>query len=195
MDEALARLCSPGEDLAARFAAKAQAAGMSVRRTRPDELADCLAEVLEQVGARTVVMCCGDPPLAGAIGDGAVRGGASVLDWRSGFDPGALFDAGAAITDVRAAVAETGSIVLGPDAAHARGAHVVPPVHVAIVHASRIVADLIDWARAFSASAQADESSATVLVTGPSKTADIEGMLVTGVHGPREVHVVLIEDR
>ena len=71
-----------------------------------------------------------------------------------------------------------------------RGAYLLPFVHVAIVRASQVVPDLVDAWDQFE-----DGPALSLLVTGPSKTADIEGVLITGVHGPGELHVVLVEDR
>jgi L-lactate dehydrogenase complex protein LldG len=97
------------------------------------------------------------------------------------------FDCG--ITDVYAAVAETGSLVMRPTPRHGRALSLVPPVHVAIVEASCIVADLVDL---FEQLTREGVSPNVTLITGPSKTADIEMNLVTGVHGPGWVQVYVV---
>ncbi len=100
------------------------------------------------------------------------------------------------LTGADAALAATGSLVLlsGPD--RPRAASLLPPVHVAVVAAGRIVADLESWwaAQAADGLAGVRQSSSVVVVTGPSRTADIAMQLVMGMHGPREVHVVLVDD-
>lgn len=105
-----------------------------------------------------------------------------------------LFRIDAAVTDVDLAVAETGSIVLGASAAHRRLASLVPLVHVALVWPDQIVADLIDWADALPEADDRDAPGGLTLISGPSKTADIEIKLITGVHGPGELHLVIVED-
>jgi L-lactate dehydrogenase complex protein LldG len=113
--------------------------------------------------------------------------------WRDtpGFE--ALYNTDVGITDVQAAIAETGSLVCTAGPGSARGLSLVPPIHIAIVRRSQVVPDLIDYWTP-SLNAQLPPSSSVALITGPSKTADIEGVLITGVHGPREVHILLIED-
>ena len=71
--------------------------------------------------------------------------------------------------------------------------HRTPPVHIALVPVNKIVADLIDYFGPSCDVGNLQHGSATVLITGPSKTADIEGILITGVHGPGEVHIVIID--
>lgn len=108
-----------------------------------------------------------------------------VLDDLYGVDVG--------ITDVRAAIAETGTLVCWSGPLHGRGVSLVPPVHIAVVRRSDIVPDMIDYLARHAAEGGALPSS-IVFITGPSKTADIEGILITGVHGPREVHIMLVGD-
>ena len=95
------------------------------------------------------------------------------------------------MTDVWAAVAETGSLVIRPDAHHGRLLSLAPPIHVAFVKPQQIVADLIDLMQMIDADTRAPNIT---LITGPSKTADIEGSLVIGVHGPGMVRVMLVND-
>ena len=114
-----------------------------------------------------------------------------LVDSRAEPGIGAHYDVDVGITDVQAAIAETGTLVIASDPAHSRGTFIAPPVHVAIVRTTDLLPDLIDY---WNAHPRPGASGAcTVLVTGPSKTADIEGILVTGVHGPGAVHVLLVE--
>ena len=72
----------------------------------------------------------------------------------------------------------------------ARGASLIPPVHIALLDRTQIVGDLFDY---FDRLASTGLPANINLITGPSKTADIEGILITGVHGPGVVHVLLLE--
>ena len=94
------------------------------------------------------------------------------------------------ITGVDTALAATGSIVLASGAGKARVASLLPPIHIAVLRSEQIVRDLETWV-----ALQQDfgEASNIVVISGPSKTADIAMELVLGMHGPQEVHLVLIE--
>lgn len=95
------------------------------------------------------------------------------------------------MSDVTACLAETGTLVVATDADHARSVSLIPPVHIAIVPASRILPDMLDYWQKVGR----DIPSNQVFITGPSKTADIEGVLVTGVHGPRVVEILIVKDQ
>jgi L-lactate dehydrogenase complex protein LldG len=75
---------------------------------------------------------------------------------------------------------------------HERMASLVPPAHVAIVEASQIVPDLLDAFAELEKRGVDNLPSNITLITGPSKTGDIELQLTTGVHGPGHWHVVVI---
>ena len=85
-------------------------------------------------------------------------------------DSDAAFDAEVGITGARLAVAETGSLALESGPVQRRMASLAVNVHIAILRTDQIVADLVDWAEAIGNAPPAS----TVLITGPSKTADIE---------------------
>jgi len=104
-----------------------------------------------------------------------------------------LFDCEVGITDVDAAIAESGSIVVSTNG-RIRNAWITPPVHIAIVRASQIIPDVVDLFESHPDASQTDalDAASTTIITGPSKTADIEGVLVTGVHGPAVVEIVLV---
>lgn len=96
-----------------------------------------------------------------------------------------IWTADVGITMADLAVAETGSLLLSAGPGRARMASLAPPTHVAVVHEDRLVATLED--------ALAHRLARTsVLIAGPSRTADIEGVLVRGVHGPKELIVVVV---
>lgn len=99
------------------------------------------------------------------------------------------WDADVGVTGVAAAVADSGTLVLTAGVGTPRGTSLVPPVHVAVVPFGRLVADLGGALELVAA--QRPPPSGVQLITGPSRSGDIEMRLVRGVHGPREVHVLL----
>ncbi|MCL4401331.1 MAG: lactate utilization protein, partial [Acidobacteria bacterium] len=99
-------------------------------------------------------------------------------------------DSAVGITCADYALADTGSIVLFSSAEEARMISLLPPVHIALVPRERILTGLDELFTL--APKPADRSSAMVLITGPSRTADIEQILVRGVHGPGEIHAVIV---
>ena len=100
----------------------------------------------------------------------------------------ALYDFDCAITDVHCAIAESGSIAIKPSANHGRGLSLVPMYHIALVEPSQILPDMIDL---FAHLRDDPDRGNVILISGPSKTADIEQALVVGAHGPRSLTVVL----
>jgi len=102
------------------------------------------------------------------------------------------FAAEVGLSGVDYLIAETGSIVLASRPEQPRSLSLLPPVHIAVAERRQLLPDLFDLFAALGAQG-ADLPSGLTIITGPSKTGDIELRLVTGVHGPGEVHVVLIE--
>jgi L-lactate utilization protein LutC len=99
------------------------------------------------------------------------------------------FDVG--ISRTQAGIAETGTLLLDSSRERHRLVSLVPPVHIALLDGSRIVATL---GEALSLLRKNEQVSPIVtLVTGPSRTADIELTLAIGVHGPQELFVVINE--
>ena len=90
------------------------------------------------------------------------------------------------------AIAETGTLVYAATAEQTRSVTLLPAVHLAIVDSSHILPDLLDLpANLAERSVEGVLPRNVALVTGPSKTGDIELRLTTGVHGPGEVHVLI----
>jgi L-lactate dehydrogenase complex protein LldG len=182
--EDTARTTRSSDDLLSTFAARAAAVGMTVHRTQLAKAGSLVLSILNTLNAKRITL---DPlpdtlaPLAAALRDfGHSPPNAGFL---------AQYASDAGITAVHAAIAETGSLICSSGRGHSRATSLVPPVHIALVRRTDLVPDLLDY---FSEPGPLPAN--TVLITGPSKTADIEGILINGVHGPRQVHIVLIED-
>jgi L-lactate dehydrogenase complex protein LldG len=100
-----------------------------------------------------------------------------------------LFKIEAGITGTRGAVADTGAVVLWPTENEPRLLSLVPPVHVAVLDADMIHDSLNEM---MAAEKWADKMPTNaLLISGPSKTADIEFTLVFGVHGPKELVLII----
>ena len=98
------------------------------------------------------------------------------------------YDFDCAITDTTWAVAETGGLVIRTDAANGRALTLVPMYHLVIVEPKNFLPDLVDLFEKLSR----ESSPYFVMICGPSKTADIEMNVVTGVHGPNVVKAFIL---
>jgi L-lactate dehydrogenase complex protein LldG len=102
-----------------------------------------------------------------------------------------LFDTvDAGFTVARSGIASTGTLILAPDAGSPRTVSLVPPLHVALVHARTLHADM-------HAAVQAERwrdgmPTNLVMASGPSKTSDIQQTLAFGAHGPRWMWVIIV---
>jgi len=95
------------------------------------------------------------------------------------------------VTGALAGLADSGSLVLSHGSGRPRMASLVPEVHVALLDVKTIDHTLAHWAHKHPE--VVTDTANLVMVTGPSRTADIEQVLNLGVHGPRHVHIVLIK--
>ncbi|MEN3331662.1 MAG: L-lactate dehydrogenase complex protein LldG [Blastocatellia bacterium] len=96
------------------------------------------------------------------------------------------------ITPVDYALADSGTLCLLAKKNQPRTASLLPPVHIAVLQPRQIIRGLDDLF-ALLPSDSRELSSAVTLITGPSRTADIELTLVVGVHGPQQLHVILAD--
>jgi L-lactate dehydrogenase complex protein LldG len=155
-------------------------------------LAAAVADVARELpSARTVVSPDADL-WREEIEQGLSEAGAEIVrpgagEWRKEAEQADL-----GITSAALAVASTGSILVVPGPDHPRVASLLPAGHLAIVSASKLVPGFEDVMPVLSAVAAT--SSAPVLITGPSKTSDIEMTMVFGVHGPKALRVLIVDD-
>ena len=149
------------------------------------DAAGALARILRDAGARRVVGS--DAPvvqqLLRALGDGF------VVDNVDRVSRDELFRCDAGVTTAQWGIAETGTLVLESGRERSRLLSLVPPVHVALLSTRCICESLGDALARVSPA-----SHAITFITGPSRTSDIELTIVTGVHGPQAVHVLLLEE-
>ena len=101
-------------------------------------------------------------------------------------------EAAIGITPVDYALADSGTLCLLAKQNQPRTASLLPPVHIAVLRPWQIIRGLDDLFT-FLPSDSRELSSAVTLITGPSRTADIELTLVVGVHGPQQLHVILAD--
>ncbi len=106
----------------------------------------------------------------------------------------AMISAEIGVTGVDYAIAETGTCVLIPRKGVSRLVSLLPPVHVAIVEKWQILEtpDDLFTLRRWDFVEKGDPGSYMNFITGPSRTADIEQTMTVGVHGPKEVHMVIL---
>jgi L-lactate dehydrogenase complex protein LldG len=97
----------------------------------------------------------------------------------------------ASLTGARAAIAETGTLILWPNALEPRLMSLVPPVHIVLLDATKIHDTF--FAAMAAESWQNGLPTNALLISGPSKTADIQQTLAYGAHGPKELIVLLLE--
>jgi L-lactate utilization protein LutC len=179
------RMRIPEVDVEARILsmmARVEALAGVTRRT-----ADPRGFVAQAIAGKTAVASnapylaeCGITSLPG------VRSGITQLDELRGLCASADFG----ITSADYALADTGTLVMLAGPQEARLVSLLPPAHIAVVPRNRILTGLDEL---FSVLPRpAEQTSSMVLITGPSRTADIEQILVRGVHGPGQITVVIV---
>lgn len=168
------------------FVVEAKKAGCVLHETTTSE--EALVIVMELIGQDEAVSCWAPnhvplPGLSEALDAASIR--------RVG--PDAAVRVG--LTGVDAALAATGSVVVMSGNGRPRAVSLLPPVHIAVVTGNQIMPDLENWWAAQRAAGLEliRRNSNIVIITGPSRTADIGMQLIFGMHGPRELHLVLIQ--
>ncbi len=101
----------------------------------------------------------------------------------------------AGITACEALIARSGSVLVSNGGAAGRRLSIYPHIHVVVAYASQLVMDIKDGLELVRQRYGDNIPSLISLITGPSRTADIEKTLVLGAHGPKNLYVFLLEDR
>ncbi|MGB8852190.1 MAG: lactate utilization protein [Pirellulales bacterium] len=114
------------------------------------------------------------------------------VDGPTGFDKNVLEACDAGITACDAAVAQTGSILVSSRTCGGRGLSILPHVHIVVLAVDQVVATVGDALHFARERAAGRMPSMLSFITGPSRTGDIERILVLGAHGPKELFVFLV---
>ena len=185
-DLEVSRVIAFDADLPAVFAQRVEEAYMKPYRVaNEDEMIDKVAEIVDRLGAKSAMVPDDELPGRIRIVERLKGKGLTIRDVD---DADASFEADVGITGVVGAIAESASMIVASGGGRRRLASLAVPYHIGVVRAEQIVPDLIDWF----ARNEAGEAASEVLISAPSKTADIELTLVMGVHGPKEEHVIIV---
>jgi L-lactate dehydrogenase complex protein LldG len=191
------------EDLAEQFAAELRGIAGQVYRVADDEAAvEQIGAILDEKGASQIIAWdFGQIGLAGLpqllTGRGIAVTSANIQGDERKARLQALEPAAACISGVEAGIAESGSLLLRHGKGRPRLASLLAPYHIAVLRSSQLVRGLgeaLAQARARHGAEIFTATSNLTLITGPSRTADIEMTLALGIHGPQEIHVVLIQN-
>lgn len=174
----------------ARLRAALEASHAEVHDTTAADWPAVLLRIAAAKGLRTLLIGTNTPHgdmLESRAGTGLqlIRYAESIESWRDTLFEG--IDAG--LTLAQSAIAETGSLIVWPDACEPRLMSLVPPLHFVLLDAAAIHADL--HAAMVAENWNSGLPSNALLISGPSKTADIQQTLAYGAHGPRELIVLL----
>ncbi|MFQ5664460.1 MAG: lactate utilization protein C [Terriglobia bacterium] len=183
--------------LVARFVRAAEGAGAQVARVASHTAAGAqIRSWLAAHGARQVV--CAPTKLLAGLGRAELSRPKATVHF---LDPATsveerrqrLLAADVGISDADYGLADTGTLVVRGTPAQGRLVSLVPPVHIGLLSRGRIVADLAACFRALNPHVETQRTSLLTLITGPSRTADIEQTLTLEVHGPGTLYILLMD--
>lgn len=183
------------QELISKFAQEASYAMANVYRARSSaDALECIARIASGKGAKIVARWSRGLPLAEMI-DSALAS-LEVITPDGGEWPSKIAAADMGLTGADFAVAETGSIVLIAGPGKPGSASLLPPVHLALVRESSILPNLEELFAAIRGRAMSvlGVGRHINIITGPSRTGDIEQTLTLGAHGPKELHLLILPD-
>ena len=178
-----------GEERPDRLQAEAEAASTIVHRVTAADVGATVASVLVATGAQNIALTTDLAPFVDDVQaalTGAGLTGASYAEVAPNRAQAGALDA--TVTGCIAAVAASGSIVTSAAGAGRAGA-LIAPTHVCVVRDEQIVGGLHEL---FDGDVLAEAGSLFALQSGPRRSADIETVLILGVHGPGNVHLIIV---
>lgn len=183
-------------ELAGRFQSEiTRIGGRFHHATNAESVCAYIEQVAEAERSSTVI--CSNARLADEFGIAnrlAAKGIAFITDPTESDIVTNAASAEIGVTGVDYALAETGSLVLLAGPRQPRSVSLLPPVHIALIRPEQIIRGFDELFELLRADFEATGvKSAVTFITGPSRTADIELTLVVGVHGPQQLHAVLVD--
>jgi L-lactate dehydrogenase complex protein LldG len=168
--------------LKTRFIAEAELLSATIHQ--PESMEAALDTIFEIMGEETQVIAWEELPLP-SLHAALTAKGVTFANVRDS-------SVRVGITGASAALAATGSLVVTSGAGKPRSASLLPPIHIALITESQLLPHFESWV-ALQRAEELDSFRATantVLISGPSRTADIAMELILGMHGPRALHII-----
>jgi len=202
-DKAMNDATARSAELANQMADMAGTNGWKVHRaSNPEDAADLIAGICEEKNAKSVLRSTHEVLSQVGVDAAVTNTGATLgITEHDGENSSELVDASkksaftadVGITGVDYAIAETGTVVLHPRAGLSRLVSLAPPTHIAVLRPGEVLDSLDElFAMERNDFMAGNLAGSMNLISGPSKTADIEGTTVTGIHGPLEVHLIIL---
>jgi L-lactate dehydrogenase complex protein LldG len=189
LDDRIVRLIGSDAKLPELFAQRAAELKMLVTPTTSQVASSKLIEFVRQHPIKSVAISVSSLLDRLGIRPALQSAGLAVKSWDE-ITLDQMYDFDCGITDVSYAVAESGTLVIKPSARQGRSISLVPMYHIAFLERDQILPDMVDL---FDRLARDPDRSNVILISGPSKTADIEMNVVTGVHGPNVVQTFILQ--
>lgn len=160
-----------------------KAGGKFIYCENEEEAVQAIADLAQQMKMDTIL--CRESDLQAML---------SKAGLKSSVDFDAFKEKGAGITSCEALIARSGSILVSSRQSGGRKMNAYPDTHIVLAKTSQLLAEIADGLEHIKTKYGVRMPSMISLITGPSRTADIEKTLVMGVHGPRDLFLILIED-
>jgi L-lactate dehydrogenase complex protein LldG len=189
IDEPITRLVHMDVGLPELFAKRAAEMKMETEFCIVDELVANLCDYLQSNNLKRIMISATPLFQKLNLADALRRAGFDAKYW-SEITLDESYDFDCAVTDTTYAVAEIGGLVIKTTASHGRALTLVPMYHVVVVEPKNFLPDMVDL---FEKLGRDGAGPYVVMITGPSKTADIEMNVVTGVHGPNVVKAFILK--
>jgi L-lactate dehydrogenase complex protein LldG len=184
-------------ELASTFARELEAVGGKfLGNLTPAEVSGQIVALAREIGAKTVALGRGISSDMDAVGEALERADFKIVRTVPVADTERLAmrsrvaDADLGIADADFAIASTGTLAVVSAADRPSSLTLLPPASLAIVEIDRVMPNLAAMLAALGPAGVA--ANRLTLITGPSRTADIEKRIVLGVHGPKSLHVIVV---
>lgn len=188
------------EKLLSEFISRAEEAAWKVITVNSkDKIGETIKQICENISAKNVLITNENILSESKIASKLIDAGFNVEMLNTKIDDeesikNRAFDSDVGITGGDYLIAETGTLAIHPGEGISRLISLVPPVHIAVAEKRQIIPSLDElFLLEQDAHRQGNRSSSMNLISGPSKTGDIEGEIVYGIHGPIETFLILLQ--